>query len=58
MPAAYTVQGDKSVLEERLHNHREVLTLQVLGPVGQPVDATLWMGKRFLSPWQDWADEL
>lgn len=41
MPAAYLVQGDKGVLEERLHDHREVLTLQVLVPVGEPGDTTL-----------------
>eukprot|EP00069_Balaena_mysticetus_P008073 bmy_01102T0 len=29
-PATYLIQGDKSVLEERLHNHGEVLTLQFL----------------------------
>lgn len=42
-PATYVIQGDKSVLEERLHNHGEVLTLQVL--VGEPGEATLGMGR-------------
>lgn len=43
-PLAYAVQGDESVLEEWLQHHGEVLTLKVLLLVGQPGDATLWMG--------------
>lgn len=45
MPAAYLVQGDKSVLEERLHDHCEVLALQVLVPGGEPGDVTLGTGR-------------
>ena len=43
LPAAHLVQGDKSVLEERLYNHGEVLTLQVL--VGECRQGTLGMGR-------------
>lgn len=57
MPAAYLVQGDESVSEERLHHHREILTLQVLVPVGELVDTTLGMGREAVQPsWQGWTD--
>lgn len=49
-PAAYLVQRDKGVLEEGLHDHREVLALQVLVPVGEPGDAALWVGREVLDP--------
>lgn len=49
-PAAYAVEGDESVSEERLHHHGEVFPLQVPGPIGQPGDAALWRGESFLNP--------
>lgn len=46
---AYLSQWDEGLPEERLYDNCEVLTLHVLGPVGKPGDATLWM-KRLLNP--------
>lgn len=48
--AAYVVQGGQRVPEERLHDHREVLPLQVLGPEGEAGDAALWMGGEAAQP--------
>lgn len=50
VPTAYAVEGDESVLEERLHHHGEVFPLQVPGPIRQPGDAALWRGESFLNP--------
>lgn len=47
---AHLVQRDKGVLEERLHNHGEVLALQVLVPVGEPGDTTLRMRREAAQP--------
>jgi hypothetical protein len=47
MPAAYLIQWDESVPEERLHDNCKILTLHVLLPVGELGDAILGMGRLF-----------